>query len=206
VLIRGRSASDPGLRHAHQPSINEGHRLLREVTDSNRVLAAKVGCGSATVSRWRAGELRPAPAMRTALFEAYGIPLRSWDVVPGAQLEGVRAPARPPLPPADPNDASVSEKSTLADVLLLIASIREAAAQPDLVADERRKLMVDERQALALRHKLEQDAEELEERIVKGHPSWRRIQVTLVKALGPFPQAARAVAAALADLDAGAAG
>jgi hypothetical protein len=54
---------------------------------------------------------------------------------------------------------------------------------------------------LALRARLEEKGELLEARIVREHPTYRRMVQAILDALRPFPAAAEAVALALAEIE-----
>jgi transcriptional regulator with XRE-family HTH domain len=108
-----------------------------------------------------------------------------------------------PLPTAKtvkPAPAS-SSPSTMEGVETLLRTIREHRKKAGLLAAEQVKLADAETRLLSLRHRLEKEVELSDERIVKGHPMWVRIKSTIATTLVRWPDAARAVAAALREIE-----
>jgi hypothetical protein len=83
----------------------------------------------------------------------------------------------------------------------LLAVIREARERPGLLASEQVKLADAETRLLSLRHRLEKESELAEDRVVYQHPKWIRIRAVLGDTLVKWPEAARAVASALRELE-----
>ncbi len=180
----------------------EGQRRLLEVPDSLSVIAAAVGVGKTVVSYWRSGEKLPGPGPRARLREAYGIEPADWERVPGARPAPARAAsssssassAGPAAPPA-------GKPTTIAEVDEQLRMLRELQEEPGLVPSERVRLADSMGKLLAIKARLERDAELLEDRIVREHPFYGRLEATILAALRPFPDAARAVADALGELE-----
>ena len=100
-------------------------------------------------------------------------------------------------------DPSAPTPSTLDDCLALLAVLRRDRNRADLLPSERVKLSDSEARILALRGRLEAAAELSERRYVAGHPAWGRVKRAILVALEDHPEAAKAVAAAIAkELDA----
>lgn len=189
-------AKSPPANTDRLPVRSEGQRLLLEVEGSLSVIARAVGCSSkATVGDWRRGLKVPGKVSRERLEAAYGIPARSWDKTP----DGAAAPPKPrPPKPAKRGDGATT---TLEDVELLIESIKDELESGDVLPAERVRLNDSLVRALGLKLRLDRESELLEDRIVREHPKWARMRAALIEALIPFPEAARAVAAALQKLE-----
>jgi hypothetical protein len=86
------------------------------------------------------------------------------------------------------------------DVLLGVIR-RERGARPGMLARELVTLVDAEVRLLSLRHKLEKEAELLEDRIVKQHPTWARIRAMLGDLLVRYPDVAREFVGVLRELD-----
>jgi len=131
------------------------------------------------------------------------------------------APALPPPPPAPVGpavrpggkgsrgpgkgkaaaEADASTPTTMEGVEKLLRTIRAAQEHAGLLPAEQVKLADSETKLLSLRHRLEKESELAEDRIVRQHPKWIRIRTRLAEVLVKWPDAARAVAAALRELD-----
>lgn len=175
---------------ARRPS-TEGQRRLLEVPASLSVIAKAVGCSKALAGYWRTGKKVPSVALRTRLSEVYGIPPATWELAPGAALEpGETAPE--PAPELD------DDADTLALTNASLAAIRKALRSTDLSETARSKKEDTYAKLLALKARLERDDDE--DRFVRG-PKWRAFRDRLIEILRPFPEAARAAAEALQELD-----
>lgn len=181
------------------PARSEGHRLLMCVPASLTSIAAVANTSKQAVSFWRTGRKVPGAAARAALEAAYGIPAASWGDQPTA------GPASSSTPSTAPEEAATrsatSSPTTMEGVEALLKVIRHDRGRPGLLAGERVKLADAETRLLALRHRLEKEAELLEDRIVKQHPMWSRIKSAIADTLVRWPEAARAVAAVLRDIE-----
>lgn len=149
-----------------------------------------VGCRSPqTVLDWRNGAKKPHRMFRAAIRDAYQIPIDAWDRVP----EGSDAPTH--LTDASTTGAALGNTpNSVEHAQQLLNMMRSARNDPGMLTSERLKLAESEAKLLALRHRFERDAELLEDRIVREHPSWTRLKAALIEALLQHPQAARAVA------------
>lgn len=176
----------------------EGQRLLLLVQGSLKTIADAVGARSKqTVLDWRNGRKVPDEGFRRKLEKAYGIPVRSWLLPP----EGTDGGDAPVIQAKAPPAASSKPDTTLGETLALIEATKAQLAARGLQPQERAKLNDTLAKLLALRARLERDVEALEDRIVREHPQWARIRATITSALKPYPEAAKAVAEALAGLD-----
>ncbi|MEI9954505.1 MAG: hypothetical protein WDO74_37445 [Pseudomonadota bacterium] len=106
----------PRTRQPNQPPQHlaletEGQRLLRAVPGGHAAIGAAAGVSAMTVSRWRAGHLRPADEYRATLARLYMIPIPSWNRNSNradAALQSHRAATEPtthrvaPASPASP--------------------------------------------------------------------------------------------------------
>lgn len=185
---------------------SEGHRLLTCAPGSLAAVAAATGFSKQVVGAWRQGKKAPGPEARAKLKVALGIPIEAWGQRPAGGRASSAPPARPPAK-ASAGDQVEEQPTTMEGVEALLRVIRAARApKPDgkgeLLASEQVKLADAETRLLALRHRLEKEAELLEDRIVKQHPMWARMKVALGDTLVRWPEAARAVMAVLREFDA----
>lgn len=164
------------------------------VPASLAVIAAAVQGSKQAVSFWRTGKKKPGPEARAKLEAAYGIPAISWGQRPSG-----RASSAPPAA-AEVTDEPAAP-STMEGVEALLKLIRADRGRDGILASERVKLADAETRLLSLKHRLEKEAELLEDRIVKQHPMWARIQAAVGDTLVRFPEAALAVAAKLRELE-----
>jgi hypothetical protein len=121
----------------------------------------------------------------------------SSKVAPAATVEPppARAPASPPKAAGD-----AGQPTTMEGVETLLRTIRQHRAKPGLLAAESVKLADAETRLLSLKHRLEREAFD-EARVVQLHPTWHRIKQVIATTLVKWPDAARAVAVALKEID-----
>ena len=172
------------------------------------MVAHDAGVQSAGVIQgWTNGVSRPAVPARARLWAAYEIPSTAWNqrhhpaALPASHgaAKGEPSTSTPP-PSAPPPEAPAGPRpSTLEQCYAVLDSLRAAALTPNLIASERIKLADSEGRMLALRAKLERDAERGEDRIVREHPEWARLCRLIVRTLSAHPAALKDLAAALGD-------
>lgn len=172
----------PGRRAALKPPNSEGARLLQRVPGTLAELAARLGCSRVSVLDWRNGDKTPGYDACAALLEAFAIPIDAWDQVP----HGAPAPAPPDSGPPGSTIACVRELLTW--LRGLRGSFHGSAASRCVTAETR---------VIALLHRIENDHDMHEARLVHEHPEWLALKRRVLAALAPYPEAARAVAAAL---------
>lgn len=165
--------------------------MFLEVHGTLQSIGDQVGVTPQTVSNWRTGHHAPPPRWRGPIYSAFGIPEIAWSRRPGGTLE---------LPPGELEPAGAS-LSTLEDCKALADTIRRDRLQEGLLPTERVKLADAEARILALKNKLEQSAELSEARYVLDHPAWVRLRKVILKALEPFPAAAKAVTEAIGTME-----
>ena len=95
-------------------------------------------------------------------------------------------------------DKLSTEGDTLEIARQQLSEVLKALQNPELTESAQLKLRDTAAKLLTLRSRLERDRELLEDRIVREHPEWKRIKGVILKALKPYPEAAAAVAEALA--------
>lgn len=196
---------------------SEGQRQLISLGLSLATLTRALGD---TVTRgaihgWRAGTRSPGPRMRAMLASAYGIPPVAWTQLPNAappdqgparaQPAGPSSATAPTIPPAEVGNPDLTDhatRSTLEHASALLRQIQRDRAHADLLPSDRVRLADSEAKALSLRARLERDQLWFEDRIVREHPAWLRVRREIVRVLVEYPDAARAVAEALARLEA----
>lgn len=193
---------------------SEGQRMLLHVTGSLAAIAHEVGAKSPqSVLDWRNGHRQPNPAAKARMDAVFGIPRRAWSLLPSTVTNGAADLAADPANLAtnatNPTESTTQlvaaaaeptgpPPTTLEDCLQLLAVIRRDRNQPGLMAGERVKLADTEARILALRHRLEREAELSEDRLVREHPAWQRLKRLVVRALAKHPAAAKDVLAAMA--------
>lgn len=145
----------------------------------------------------RLGELHRSPTgvWRAALLASYGIPIESWDAL--ASMATVETFSRealvvPSQAPTSPSPSTVPTGS-LAEVNAHLSRLRSDLETLKLTSAERSRLSDVYTRALAVKARLEREAEMLEDRIVRDHPAWRRLKAAMFEALHPYPDALRAL-------------
>jgi hypothetical protein len=200
-----------GRKRAPLPApITEGQRLLQATAADRGLTYAAIAADTEASSpvqpmSWLRGETRPNAAARARLFGAFGIPPRAWDVPPGAAFEEPpppqlhAAPQPPTAAPPAPRERG-PRPTTLEACLSVIDTLEDAAAMPNLIASERIKLAESLGRMLALRARLETQAERAEDRIVREHPEWQRLKRVIVRTLAAHPAALKDLTTALGAL------
>lgn len=167
---------------------SKGQKLLLEVNASHREVASLVQSTKQTVSCWRNGSKKPGKKNRASLHQAFGIEPHLWDCKPGDDHE----------------DSSVSTANGHAkvkgegdpanqQVWMPVTQLLEELTRPGVSESDRIRLV------RALKNRLDEPKSEAE--IVMNHPAWMRVRVAIWKALKPYPEATKAVAGALSDLE-----
>lgn len=175
----------------------EGQRRLLAVDGSHADLAAKLGATKQAVSYWRRGEKTPGAAARAKLLEAFDIPPSAWESAPEAATRAEAQAPAPPAPTIDPRE----KLTTLEHTEELIRESRQLRADRNLLPSARARILSDESKLVLAKARLEKERELVEDRIVRDHPAWRRIEERLLawaKAQGP--DVARSLAETLAEL------
>jgi DNA gyrase/topoisomerase IV subunit A len=85
--------------------------------------------------------------------------------------------------------------------LALHATIRQARNAADLTHAERVKLSDTEARVLALRHRLEREADLSESKIIAEHPKWQALRRSLTKVVAGCPRCSKLLLDELARLD-----
>lgn len=175
---------------------SEGQRLLQAVDASHADIAVAVGATKQAVSYWRRGSKTPDLAKRMRLHELYGIEASAWERPPASgPASTASSPSLPSLPPRSGTETTLQEcEAQLAHLHALMSAA--------LVPSERVRLADVYGKQLALKARLEREQELVEDRLVREHPAWKRIRDSLLAALRPWPDAAKAVAQTLERLDA----
>ncbi len=190
------------VKKPRRAGVTEGQRRLAGLSVKSTEIAAVCGVSSAAVSQWNAGKKQPAPASREVLEQRFGIPRLAWDRPAGWSADTPVTPRAPT--PSEVNrlgrpvtDSASSTPTTLAEVLARIEELAELAQAPDLTPSERLKLEDTRVKYYTLAHRIIRDQELSEEKIVRRHPLFARVARSIVVTLRPWPDAMRAVAAAL---------
>lgn len=195
--MKGRSAPPSPVKKPVKREVvvrSEGQRQLVELGGSLSDIADVVGCTRQAVHQWRLGDLTPSTVMRGKLFAAFGIPAVAWGRQPGDDLnEPAQPPPAAPPAPEGPLDAA-------AECQALHASIRSARSRGGLTTAELIRLTDSETRLLTLRHRMEREAEMLEDRIIREHPKWALVKTTLMRAVAVCPSCTKRLLAELSRL------
>jgi hypothetical protein len=200
---------------------SEGQRLLIAVNDTatTRQIASSCGVTHQVVAEWLGGRKVPRPENRAGLWNAYSIPAPSWGRLPlgspastpqldagehangngHAPTNGHATPATP-APPSTAAPSSGAAPSSVDDARVLLGQIRARATAADLLPSDAVRLADSEAKILALLHRMQRDADLLEDRIVREHPAWQRTRAALTRVLARHPLAAAEVADELEKL------
>ena len=181
------------VANATAPVGSEGQRLLRLVPGSLSTIAASVGTDKGTVSCWRNGSKVPSSQLRARLLSAHGIDPSSWDRRP----EGSASAESPALPVAQADDSLTGLEMCKRQLVRLHRLVDDTG----LTSAELLKVEHEIGAAIRTKESIEAKAEMLEVRIVREHPTWRAMEARITEALRPFPDAAQAVADALAEME-----
>lgn len=168
-----------------KPVRTEGQRLLQLVTGSLQTIGESIGATKQAVALWRDGARTPEEKWRRKLHALFDIPPDAWDRAPGEASS------------VDTDDDDGRDISALEDVNRLIRLLREQLRRPGILARERVQLADAFARALAQKERLERAREMSEDRTIREHPKWQRLKATIIEALLPHPEAARAVEAAI---------
>ena len=133
----------------------------------------------------------PDGTFRKKIEAAYAIPFTAWETAPGVTFRPV---TRTQI------DVTVSG-DRVTELCTLLGDLRARRRREDLTANDFARLAIAEGQLVERIARLEAaerlDAAMLEARIVREHPEWQRLRGLLVDALQAYPDAARAVLAAI---------
>lgn len=165
-------------------------------------IAAKIGRKQEQISRWVSGRLVPKEATRKALFLAFGIEPVAWD----EPAKGEALASAPETAVGTPVD-TLDDKSVRARAerlqRMLDSQLRQLEQDTRATPIERAKVMSSVAATLKVLGSITGEAQEIGESRIVRLPAWRRIEDQLIKTLRPWPDAARAVAAAVQELSEG---
>ena len=191
--------------------MNEGAKRLTacNLSLAEAVTALKANGQKASrvaVKRWRDGTRVPAEGVRAAFAAPpFEIPLDAWDLLPGAAsakktaragLAKHQAPKRPDVrEPASPPDESAAGHQR--DLLTRIQRWRGEAEFANASPTARAQLAELEQRAIRELAALTGEKAQPDAVLLKS-PQWGRLTAKILEALEGYPDAARAVRAALA--------
>lgn len=185
-----------------------GQVALRKSGHTQEQIAAATGASFALVGNWLTGARKPGPAYRDRLSELYSVRQLSWEESPPkaprapslvAKAAAPAALARPPLPSAPPVKATPGD--VLSEAAILIAQVRDmrdaVAKDPVATNVEKARVLGMCGSTLAQAYKLTGEGLDMPESKLLQTPAFRRVLDTMTLALEPWPDAMRALAAAL---------
>ncbi len=165
--------------------------MFLHVTGSLAAIARELHMRSLhSIVEWRHGRRIPGVEARARIENVFGIPQSAWLVRPGVSLT-----AAAPSAPSTRTDGP--PPTTLDDCLALLTAIRYDRDKRELMSPDRIRLAEAEAKVLALRMRLEAAAELAEDRYVRDHPAWQRLERCILSALESYPDASRAVVTAI---------
>jgi hypothetical protein len=190
--------------------ISVAHEQLRELVRVHGVgrLESRLGVAEGTVRGWLDGRA-PQKRMRARAAEVLGIPADAWTVPAGAvpkppppRAGTGAAPAAPAVPaakapaPAPGEPLAEADLDPRANAVATLRALRRhlEEAERDEVAALANAITSSSRLLARLTGQLEIS----ESQIVRSVP-WRKAKALLEEALAPYPEAARAVAAAFEE-------
>jgi hypothetical protein len=170
--------------------------------------AQLLGTSQANVSRWRAGLLRPSPAVRQRIHAAGGPPADAWDVSVGQQppprRQAKQAAARPlpkPKKKQRRKPGGATAAAVIAEADLWLAELEDFRAEiPSIARDARARaaMLANAAKTLHVLGKLTGVGLSISPRQILDSPNWRLIEAAIIQALKPFgAEPLRAVAKAL---------
>jgi transcriptional regulator with XRE-family HTH domain len=183
--------------YSTQP-VTLGESMLRAIPSSVAKVASRVGVRSPqAVHNWRHGLKLPSPVSQARLAETYGIPIDAWSRPPEA---GCGADVEPEL--GVPASGEPANSSALAGMRALLREVRSRRPAPDGArsVDYFRSIRLEMNLARQI-SLLEQDAEALDDRIIRTNPRWTKLRDGIADVLAHFPEAAERVASLLDRLD-----
>jgi transcriptional regulator with XRE-family HTH domain len=179
---------------------NRGAQLLRETRASLAEIADAAGVNSReTVRRWLAGEKVPAAENRAKLEGAFGVPRESWDepAIEGTPNRRAQHPRQSIEKRAARSSGRREAERRLREE---IDQLNQMHAGGNLSTSTAIALSRTRLRALAELGKITGETLTIDESKILRLPAWRRIEDAIAKALEPWPDAARALARALAEL------
>lgn len=201
---------------------SEGQRLLTATDASISEIAAACGVSRQTAIDWRLGRKSPTAPHRASLWNAYQIPAHAWGRLPvgvaaAAGDADELAPAGNGHTRAPGNGhahadnghagnghavdaATASSPNSLDETAALLGQIRRQLGEPDLLPSDRVRITDSYTRTLALQARLQREVELTEDRIIREHPTWRRIRAEIARVLSRYPQVAAEVCEALERL------
>jgi transcriptional regulator with XRE-family HTH domain len=173
-------------------TINEGSRGLSKSGQTCAAVAEKLGCSVGAVESWRTGRRKPALGYRDELADWLNIPATAWDRdVPKLSV----------VPNVAPVGGSATASTVVSQADYLLAELRLVQAALQAATDEapsvRLGYLNECAKITATLGKLTGVGLTISMRRILQSPDWLALQTELTSALRPFPEASRAVAAAL---------
>lgn len=171
---------------------SKGSKEFSALGTTGADLAKQLGCAVATVSRWKNGEATPEKAYRLKIHKLWGVDPDAWD-----QLDSAAKPRRKKKRTTKASAASVAAEADL--WLHAVQDLRDEL--PKLVKDPAGRARITREAAgtLAILGRLTGIGLTVSARQILDSPNFRIIEGKIIQALEPWPDALRAVAAAIDD-------
>lgn len=207
-----------------RPVTTLGQQLLLRLSAPLGEIAASCGVTRAAVSQWRMGAAVPSVRCASLLEATHGIPSAAWRMrpdeagqpatpppaLPAAPLPKHLTSRTPPPPASQPSEQPADEAparapvpqlpahaTSLDHVDAMIAQVVERMNDPRLTSREHASHLDQWRKLMGMRIQAEARAALMEDATIRAHPKWKRLKALIIDALLPFPDAARAVEAAI---------
>jgi hypothetical protein len=155
--------------------------------------ATLLGVTSAAVSRWRSGTAKPAQHLRLEIQKHGGPDPQLWDQIPGTKAPKKRRKVK--VVKATP--AAVSAEADL--WLAQLADLRVRIPLAALDVEKETRLLASASKTFQVLGKAAGVGINVTSRAILDSPNWRLLEIKILDALAPWPDALRAVADALDD-------
>lgn len=173
-----------------------GSVALKRLGLTQQQIAERLGSkGHTTVLRWMDGSRRPGKPARAKLLAEFKIPLDAWDKPAGGAKKPPKTKAPAPERPAAPTETATVRSRALKLGRMVDGLLAEVA--DDSTPAERAKVLDQAARTLAVLGKLTGESGDVTIPTILASPHWRRLEDTIIAALEPWPDAARAVADAI---------
>ena len=171
---------------------SKGSKEFSALGTTGTDLAKQLGCAVATVSRWKNGEATPDKPYRLKIYKLFGIEPDAWD-----ELDSPSKPTRKKKRTTKATPATVAAEAD--HWLHAVQDLRDEL--PKLAKDiaGRARLMREAAGTLSVLGRLTGIGLTVSARQILDSPNFRIIEGKIIQALEPWPDALRAVAAAIDD-------
>lgn len=181
---------------------NLGQAKLLELKITLGALAACCEVSRAAAQSWRDGVKKPDTQNRSRIARRWPeLEEHLWDMRPASAAEAAPPPRSPPSVESSADEVDKDVKTLARDHLAHVRRLREDAAAGGK-AGEHIKLLDLERKTIMDLAKFSGELTAADENKLTDTARWKQIRQRIAETLSPYPDAARAVVAALQELGA----